>query len=532
MEHDNETSEIGREPSIRGEMRMANENSPNRNFDPQQGQDSTSKRARADRPVTSNPLSGPEVQESKPAVHEPIVPNPIKGRGIRKYKAGTQPVANPISGRATKSGMKMPDVKMPDEDVAGWQENPWHSGTASTQTGAAGTTTTAGSGAGAYTAPSTGMQATHSSVMQSRDAGSGKRWWGAPLALLIVVAILVAVAFVIPLPFVITKPGPTFDVTGSVDGNPVIEVHNDEAVTTSNGQLRMVTVSSYGGPGSNVSLAQIIQALLTDGNDIERESDVYPEDISREELDEIAMTQMTSSQSTAAAVALEELGYNVSGSTVVAGTVAGSHAEGIVQEGDILLAIITPDGVRHEVDKPSVPFTVPKDLAPETPVTLEVMRQGGIKEIEMKTYLPEDAPADTQGSKFGIYLLTDVRLPFEVDIHLEEVGGPSAGMMFALGIIDQLTGGESTGGAIVAGTGSIGYGGDVQPIGGIVQKMYGAKRDGAQWFLAPRSNCDEVIGNEPDGLEVWPVSTLGEARDALKAISAGATVNHPVCEAE
>ena len=104
--------------------------------------------------------------------------------------------------------------------------------------------------------------------------------------------------------------------------------------------------------------------------------------------------------------------------------------------------------------------------------------------------------------------------------------------MFALGIIDKFTGGDSTGGAIIAGTGAIGYDGEVQPIGGIVQKMYGSKRDGAQWFLAPKSNCDEVVGNIPDGLEVWPVSTLAEAREAVQAISKGATIDHPVCEAK
>ena len=252
----------------------------------------------------------------------------------------------------------------------------------------------------------------------------------------------------------------------------------------------------------------------------------------REELDEMAMIQMTSSQSTAAAVALEELGYEVGATMTVAGATPGSHAEGLVEEGDVLQAITTPDGVRHEVDRPSVPFALPKTLPPETPVTLELLRNGETAQVDMRTHKPEGAGADFEGSRFGIYLTTDVDLPVDVTIHLEHVGGPSAGLMFALGIIDKFTGGESTGGAIIAGTGAIGFDGTVEPICGIVQKMYGSKRDGAQWFLAPKSNCDEVAGNVPDGLEVWPVGTLSEARDAVNAISAGATVNHPTCEAE
>lgn len=502
---------------------MANQNSSNRDFNPQLGPEQSANQARTGRPVTANPLSGPDVQETKPAVHEPVIARPIKGRRIRKYKLGAQPVSNPISGPATKSGMKVPGVKMPDEGGARWQENPWHTGgAASAQAGAGGGSTMAGGGSPSYV----------SNGGRPQDFKSVVKRFKGVLALLIIGSVVIGVGLGIPMPFVISKPGPTFDVTGSVSGYPVIDIHNDEAVTASQGQLRMVTVSTYGGPGSHVSLFQVVQALLSDSMDVERESDVYPSDLTREELDQMAMTQMTTSQSTAAAVALEELGYNVTATFTIAGAVTGSHAEGLVQEGDVLVAITTPDGVRHKVDKPSVPFDLPKDLAPESPVTLEVLRNNRVEKIQMNTYLPEFAPEDTKGSKFGIYLTADVQLPFEVDIHLEDVGGPSAGMMFSLGIIDQLTGGDSTGGAIVAGTGVIGYGGDVEPIGGIVQKMYGAKRDGAQWFLAPSANCDEVAGNEPDDLEVWPVSTLEEARDALRAISSGATMNHPVCEAE
>lgn len=353
--------------------------------------------------------------------------------------------------------------------------------------------------------------------------------WGALIGALVLVGVI---AFAVPMPYVITSPGPTYDVLGSMNSDPVIEIAAPDVAKQSEGQLRMVTVSSLGGPDAHVSLVDFLLAKLDPSSNVRPVEEVYPRDLTREELDELSKIQMTSSQSTAASVALEELGYDVDVTMTVAGATSGSHSEGVVEEGDVLQAIITPDGERHAVDRPSVPFALPKTLPPETPVKLEILRNGEKKTLAMRTYLPEEAGPDFMGSRFGIYLSADVKLPVDVTIHLENVGGPSAGLMFVLGIIDKFTGGDSTGGAIIAGTGAIGYDGEVQPIGGIVQKMYGSKRDGAQWFLAPKSNCDEVVGNIPDGLEVWPVSTLAEAREAVQAISKGATIDHPVCEAK
>jgi PDZ domain-containing protein len=101
---------------------------------------------------------------------------------------------------------------------------------------------------------------------------------------------------------------------------------------------------------------------------------------------------------------------------------------------------------------------------------------------------------------------------------LNNVGGPSAGMMFALGIIDTLTPGELNGGQDVAGTGTITADGTVGPIGGIRQKMWGALDAGADWFLAPESNCDEVVGHIPGRLKVFAVKTLDDSLDVLEAI--------------
>lgn len=112
----------------------------------------------------------------------------------------------------------------------------------------------------------------------------------------------------------------------------------------------------------------------------------------------------------------------------------------------------------------------------------------------------------------------------KVKMHIDDIGGPSAGMMYALGILNKLTGIDLAGGKTIAGTGTIDNNGKVGAIGGIRLKMISAKRDGARWFLAPNSNCDEVVGNIPQGLNVVSVKTLDDAYKALEKIKAGKSI--------
>ena len=122
--------------------------------------------------------------------------------------------------------------------------------------------------------------------------------------------------------------------------------------------------------------------------------------------------------------------------------------------------------------------------------------------------------------KIGVFIGTKFVFPIDVKLRLADVGGPSGGTMFALGIYDTLTPGSLTGGQIIAGTGTIDESGQVGPIGGIRQKLYGAQRAGASWFLAPAENCNEVIGHIPSGLQVVRVKTFTDALAAVKQIAA------------
>ena len=127
----------------------------------------------------------------------------------------------------------------------------------------------------------------------------------------------------------------------------------------------------------------------------------------------------------------------------------------------------------------------------------------------------------------GITPDVDYDFPFQVTISLDDVGGPSAGLMFSLGLVDMLTPGSLNNGAHVAGTGTIDDAGKVGPIGGIQQKMQGARGDGATVFLVPAENCDSAAGAVPKGLRTVKVTTLTSAVNALNAIKAGKST--PTC---
>ena len=192
-------------------------------------------------------------------------------------------------------------------------------------------------------------------------------------------------------------------------------------------------------------------------------------------------------------------------------------------------SIQTPDGVVHPIETAADPFVIMHSVAPGSTVTITVKRGDAEHAEKIVTSAPEDG---SQGSKMGIYLGVKADIPVEINFAMKDIGGPSAGMMFSLAIIDRLSEGDMTGGQSIAGTGTISYDGTVGPIGGIAQKMQGAKRDGARWFLAPESNCDQVIGHVPEGLRVVRVSTLHEAHEDVVVIGQNRGDSLPTCEAK
>ena len=355
-------------------------------------------------------------------------------------------------------------------------------------------------------------------------------------ALLLAVGLVVAGATV-RVNKVIEAPGPTWNVLAAVPGDD-----SDQSVITvtgaqtypAEGALRMTTVSVSGCPGYPVTLFDVVGAWLSPNKTILERDQVCPPSLSQQDVEETNQAQMTSSQNTAVVAALMETGMATRMVLTVEGT-GPDQTEGMLQKGDILTSI-TPAGGQAT---PTTTYTALRELLTTIPagtaVELGIERDGEPMTVSLTTITPPDANSDgspdSEGSLLGVYLSAEADSDIEATFGLSKVGGPSAGSMFALGIVDELTPGDLTGGKDIAGTGTIALDGSIGPIGGIEQKMAGAKTDGSGYFLAPASNCADVVGNVPDGLEVYAVSTLHEAVTTVEAIAADDTSGASTCEA-
>lgn len=356
------------------------------------------------------------------------------------------------------------------------------------------------------------------------------------------VVIVLAVAFaaisMIPVPYVIHRPGPTVNVLGSQGSTQVFEFSvKDQAglpavrpASENEGQLRMVTVSESGGPGTTVRLIDLIEAKFDRAATVIPYDQIYDKKVTAKDVEQAGAAQMTSSHSAATIAAFEYLGIPMESTLTIEGASDTSDAKGKVEQGDILRSLRTPDGIEHPVDRPSVPFALVAKTPPGTKLIATIERDGKQIEVPIVTAGPEPGGPKFEGSRMGIYLSADTKAPIDVKIHLERIGGPSAGLIFALGIVNRLSDHDITRGQVIAGTGAMSFTGDVLPIGGVKQKMFGAKRDGAKWFLAPKDNCDEVVGNVPSGLTVIPVGTLAEAVGVVEQIGDGTTSGFLTCE--
>jgi len=334
-------------------------------------------------------------------------------------------------------------------------------------------------------------------------------------------AVLLATVALLPAPYAVSSPGPTEDVLGEVDGSPLITV---EGATTydSSGELRLTTVSATGGPGYPSTALRVLRGWFSPWSVVQPRELLFPDrDRTQDDIDQENAAQMTSSQENASVAALTELGYEIPATLVVAGTVEGSGAQGQLEDGDVLTAI---DGTPLP-DYQSLVTTMDGVTAGDE-ITVTVRRQGQDVDLVIPTTAGDDG-----GAQMGIYIDPDFVMPVDITIDAGRIGGPSAGTMFALGIIDLLTPQDEANGQVVAGTGTIDVTGEVGPIGGIRQKLAGAHRDGAAWFLAPESNCDEVVGHVPDGLRVVAISTLHEAYEDVVAIGKGDAADLPTCTA-
>ncbi len=319
--------------------------------------------------------------------------------------------------------------------------------------------------------------------------------------------LLLLVALLLPVPYVRVSPGPTFNTIGEFDGTPLIEISGTPTFATT-GQLDMVTISELGGPRGGLTLFQALAGWANPDDAILPRELLYPDDVTGEQVQQENAAAFSTSQSDATAAALTYLDRPVDEHVVVTAVVAGSPAEGVLDGGDRIL----------EVN--GTPITEPAQVGEAVraqPIgatsTFTVERDGETLDLEVAS-VPN--PDDPERPYVGISVGTLYVAPFDLEFTLQDVGGPSAGLMFSLGIVDKLTPGDLAGGRHVAGTGTITPDGQVGPIGGIRQKLAAAGNAGAELFLMPSVHCAEAAGHVPDGLTVAAVDTLTAAVDAVE----------------
>lgn len=339
------------------------------------------------------------------------------------------------------------------------------------------------------------------------------------------IAVVIGVVFaLLPSPYVIEQPGPVYNTLGSQehDGEerPLIEVPDEQTYPT-DGALNLLTVSVLGRPGRTPNWLEVLGAWFDRTRSVLPVEAIFPPGVSDTDRDKQNQAAMVDSQQDAIAAALVELGYDFPREVTVLGVVEDGAAAGVLEEGDVVERV--NGAAVHSVDELRAAL---QENGTDAAAVLEITRDGQALTVEA-------TPNDSNGvAVLGIGVGMVYEFPIDVEIQLDDVGGPSAGMMFALGIVDTLTPGAMTGGESVAGTGTIDSAGAVGPIGGIRQKLWGALDAGSTWFLAPAANCDEVVGHVPDGLTVFAVETLEEARAAVEDVADGTVdADHASCEA-
>jgi len=322
-----------------------------------------------------------------------------------------------------------------------------------------------------------------------------------------------------PSPYVLRQPGPVFDALGTVPMSaedqtqrPVITIEGAPSYDHE-GRLDVMTVNVAGSPDHLPTWFEAFIALLSPDQDVVPVESVFGAQTTSER-NAVNTALMVNSTHDAVAAALAHEGYAVPQLVRVDSVVEDGPSAGILQPGDVVVraggaAVTTVDDLRAALER-----------AGTTPVEL-VVRRGDADTTVAVTPREQTANGETR-HVIGIVTTRDYDFPVDVRIDLGDVGGPSAGLIFALSVIDRLEANGITNGAHIAGTGTMSPDGQVGPIGGIRQKLHAAADAGADFFLAPADNCVEAVrGGAPASLPVYAVSSLDEALGVVRTVTTG-----------
>lgn len=340
----------------------------------------------------------------------------------------------------------------------------------------------------------------------------------AGLIALCLLAVLWGAAAFLPLPYVTYYPGPTVDILGEADGEETVQVTGHEAYYD-DGELRMTTVF-VSTPQEDVTLPELLRAYFDPDAAVWPRSSIYAPDETDESSDRESAVAMVSSQDTAIAAALTELGEEVDPIVEVLDVTPGLPAEGELEVRDVLLEV---DGT--PVDEPQDVVDVVDDAEEGRPITFRVRRGEQERTVQVT---PERVGEDL---RVGITPGVGFDFPYQVSVDIaDNIGGPSAGLMMSLAIYDTLTPGSMTDGADIAGTGTITPSGEVGPIGGIQQKVAAARDAGAELFFVPADNCDGVGGVDTGAMRLVRATTMNAAVETLADWVADPDADLPTCE--
>ncbi|AJF67183.1 PDZ domain-containing protein [Streptomyces vietnamensis] len=347
---------------------------------------------------------------------------------------------------------------------------------------------------------------------------------------LVLICLLIA-GVLIPVPYAEMSPGPTVNTLGEARGEPVLQISGHKTYPT-DGHLNMTTVRVTSAD-YKMNAVEAVYGWLAHDNVVVPHDTLYPDGKTEEESSQENAEEFSQSQESAKVAALGELGIPVVARVVVGTVVKGAPAEGKLHAGDVIKAV---DGVpiKEQADvakqvtkrKPGqdVEFTIVP--AKEAAAAEKAHKEPTVtRKVVIRTTTSEEGDRAVVGIQAG----TDHVFPFTIDINLADVGGPSAGLMFALGIVDKLTPESLTEGRFIAGTGTIDDKGEVGPIGGIEMKLVGARNAGAEYFLTPADNCEAAAADTPAGLTLIKVNTIDDATKSLEKLRKGDTKALPSC---
>lgn len=334
-----------------------------------------------------------------------------------------------------------------------------------------------------------------------------RRGWTVLLSFLIVITLGLVGAFV-PVPFVALGPGPTYDTLGAVDNTQIVQVEGAQTYPTT-GQLRMTTVSLK----REVTLFSAFGLWVSGRYALAPREEYIKPGQTEDEVQQQNVKMFQDSQSDAEVAAMRFLNHPVK--VVVSEVTSGAPADRIIEPGDRLLRVNGKQIAQQDDVVAAVENTRPGQA-------IEVVLQRNGQERTVSVTL--GSSPDRQQGYMGIRGVDRADVPFKTTIHLQDVGGPSAGLIFSLAIIDRLTPADLAGGQPIAGTGEIDVKGNVGPIGGIGFKLVAAAEDGAKTFLVPAANCAEAKADPPPGLQLIKVDNLAGAVKALEDRKAGLPV--------